>query len=328
MAHASPLRSSFRELIESPSLVLGEIAWRWGFGLVVWAVIFYTALTFLAGIKISDGEWRVLKSLEPYSMALVLAQILADLGPMLGRWIPAVIPVLMVLWVVLASIGRAATLKALLQESATNWLGLLGINTLRVVVLLAAVLAFFGGGILIGAWIPPSPEKQLLPTLLIFLVALVVGSIWSMLNWFLSLAPIFALRDGRGGFASFRESVELFRSYPGRYTTIAAALGLMRSVLLGAILLASLAVVGAAAQGQWRGALTFSVIVSLIYFAMTDFLHIWRIAAYVKLAEAEPEIAPEPAVLPSEPLLPPAPQFESDFGGGGNISPPPLPEGQ
>jgi len=329
MARSSPLRSGLRELMQSPSIVLGEIAWRWGFGLTVWAVLLYTTLTFLAGIKISEGEWKVLRSLEPYSMQIVLAHILAELGPMLARWIPAVMPVLMVLWVLLASIGRAATLKALLsQPSAMNWLGLIGINVLRVVVLVAAVLAFFAGGILIGVWVPPSPERSMLPGFLMLLLALVVGSLWSMLNWFLSLAPIFAVRDGRGAFASLRDSVELFHSEPGRYIAIAGALGIMRSLLIGVILLASLAAAGTAAQGQWQGALTFGVIVSLIYFALVDVLQIWRIAAYVKLAEPEPETDPELAP-PAEPLLPPLPQFGTPFRStedAGDL--PPIPESQ
>jgi len=330
MAGFTPLRSGFRQLVSSPGLVLAEIAWRWGFGFAVCAVLFYSALTFLSGIRISDAEWKLLHGLQPYSTAMVIAHILAELQPVLGRWISAVFPALALLWVLLASVGRAATLKALLsRERTVNWVGMLGINILRVAVTVAAVLAFFGGSILIGVWVRPPAEKSVLPTLLVLLTALVVGLLWSMLNWFLSLAPIFTVRDGRGTFASIGDSLELFRSQPLRYSAIAAGLGTLRALLLAGILLASLAALGAGAQGQWRPALWFAAVVSLLYFAAADLLHIWRIAAYVSLVEPDIEPEPTPALLPPQPVisLPPLPLGEAFPGANGDAHPG-IPEGQ
>ena len=127
-----------------------------------------------------------------------------------------------------------------------------------------------------------------------------------LLNWFLSLAPLCAARDGRDTLSSVGEAVRLFRRRRGDFTSVGVVYGVLRLLAIGAALMLSLAVL----QAGWlsaRSQIAWLVVLSLVYFAVADFLYIARLAAYGAIAEldvAPPQWAAGVAASPAAALLP------------------------
>jgi len=284
MPRSTAVGKAFRLTFRRPMLPLAEIAWRWAFGIAAIAVTLLLIRQSLAAVDVSEVE-------------LALAR-------RSGLFLAAV-PALSVLWIIGASIGRGVTLAAVnpaAETRARRFGPLAGINALRALLTLSAIGAWIGSMILASAAFPPREEHAASAVMLWLLLAVVIGFCWSVVNWFLSLAPIFVLRDGRGIWGAVRDSLDLLRLRPRAYLSIAAWFGLWRMLLIFVALL--LGGIAFAAAGSNAPAVVVSeTVLALAYFALADWLQIARLAAYVFLADepligtlgAEPEL-PAPAV--------------------------------
>ena len=318
MTGPTPTRDGWRAITRTPLLILCEISWRWTFGIALWAVLTYIAFSSLGQVQMTDAEIRLLHVLDPRASAYVLLRVMNAIVPVVLRVFAYTLPALFVLWIAAATFGRAATLRALLGPRCrkVRWSALIGVNVLRVALLFAAVLAFVGSSILVGRMFRGQEEYLGVAILLSLGVNLLIVSVWSLLNWFLTLAPIFVLRDGAGTFSAFGASLDLFRERSGPYMGAAVGLGLVRLALITVVSVLSLIPLGMIGSSSMGAVIAGGVTVALFYYALTDAVQIWRIAAYVSLANYEPEI-PVPAMAP-EPL-PLVPQYP--------IEPPTLPPG-
>jgi hypothetical protein len=320
VAGPTPTRDGWRKITRTPLLILCEISWRWTFGIALWAVLAYIAFSSLGQVQMTDAEIRLLRELDPRASAYVLLRVMNAIVPVVLRVFVYSLPALIVLWIAAATFGRAATLRALLGARCgkVRWSTLIGVNLLRVALLFAAALAFVGSSILVGRMFRGEPEYLGVAILISLGVNLLIVSAWSLLNWFLTLAPIFVLRDGAGTFVAFGASVDLFRERSGPYMGTAMGLGLVRLALITVVSVLSVIPLGMIGSFSVGAVVTAGIALALVYYALTDAVQIWRIAAYVSLANYEPEfpvlvVAPVPA--------PVAPQYPTE-------APPFLPGGE
>jgi hypothetical protein len=299
---------------------LCEISWRWTFGIALWAVLAYIAFSSLGQVQMTDTEIRLLHAFDPRASAYVLLRVMNAIVPVLLRVFAYTLPALVMLWIAAATFGRAATLRALLGPRCrtVRWSALVGVNVLRVALLFVAILAFVGSSILVGRMFRGQEEYLGVAILLSLGVNLLIVSAWSLLNWFLTLAPIFVMRDGVGTFAAFGASVDLFRDRSGPYMGAAMGLGLVRLALITVVSVLSVIPLGMIGNFGVGAVISAGIALALVYYALTDAVQIWRIAAYVSLANYEPEI-PVPAVAPMP--VPVAPQYPTE-------TPPLLPGGE
>ena len=318
MAGPTPTRDGWRAITRTPLLILCEISWRWTFGIALWSVLAYIAFSSLGQVQMTDTEIRLLHALDPRASSYVLLRVMNAIVPVVLRVFAYTLPALIVLWIAAATFGRAATLRALLGPRCrkVRWSALVGVNVLRVALLFVAILAFVGSSVLVGRMFRGEPEFLGAAILLSLGVNLLVVSMWSLLNWFLTLAPIFVLRDGAGTFGAFGESVDLFRERSGPYMGAAMGLGLVRLALITVVSVLSVIPLGMIGTSPMMAVIVAGITLALVYYALTDAVQIWRIAAYVSLANYEPEI-PVPVVAPVP--VPVAPQYPAE--------PPPLPPG-
>ena len=302
----SPLRDGWRVLKRAPACVLTEIAWRWIFGVAFWATLYYGFREYFATVEITNAEYAAMRSLQPYTWVAITGRIMGAFIEGLHIIGPIIIPALVILWIALATIGRAATIRALSEtDPHTNWPASVALNFFRVVLLAAALLAYFGCGILIDTMVDPTQHLGAV-VLLAALTLVVIVFIWGMLNWFLSLAPIFTGRDGAGVGRALSESVDLYRARANAFTSSGFAFGIMRTVL--AIVATVLSLLPIAQFGGMHVRLTVAIVVttSLAYFVIADALGIWRLATYISFTEPEPPVTASPDPIPSI-LLPPEP---------------------
>ncbi len=254
----------------------------------------------LANIKISEAEYQLLLNLAPFSLTIAVAHLLQELGPAISRLLPVLLPAMAVGWVACASAGRLATLRVLLRITRTNWFSLLVINLVRLVVTAAALLAFVGAALMIARHLGPNPKQAWPEFLAMVMIAAVITFFWSLLNGFLSLAPIWAVRDGRGLIAAVKESVSLLNNRPGPYIATWSWIEFLRFVVITVALVVAIFFATTIRTATPALLVAGFATAILLYSAVMDFIQIWRIAAYVALANENEaagivEDAPTPA---------------------------------
>jgi len=246
-----------------------------------------------------------MRSLEPSTWIAVTARVMVAILTGLHVIGPIIIPALAILWIVLATIGRAATVRALSAgEPSTNWPGITALHVFRVALAFAAVLAFFGCGILIGEVLGDPAQHFAAAVLLATLALLFVTAAWSIANWFFSLAAIFSARDNAGFFRSLRDTTGLYHRESDSFLSAGFVFGMMRTLLVVVATVLSLLPVARLGVAHVRATILIVAAVTLSYFALADWLNVWRLAAYIGLAEPEP--APPPLAPSPESPLPPA----------------------
>jgi hypothetical protein len=306
MKRRSPTLEGFQTMFRLPALGLAEIAWRWSFGLTTAAALAFTIRAYLATLPVTAGEMRLLRTRQPTLIAQALARIFQGSGPRAAAAFAVLTLGLTLAWIVLASLGRAVTLKTLLEyfrdsetppASTTRGLtSLLVLNFFRAATMLAAIIGVVGAMVVaraVSSPEDPSPGK----VLLIFgMLTMLIGLACPPLNWYLSLAAIFVVRDKASAFSALAKTTDLCRMRPGALAAAAIWFGIAHAI---AFVLASSAVAVPLRFAQvLPGGMVFGgvLLVTLLYFAAVDFLYIGRLATYVFLLE-EPEPGPEPSVL-------------------------------
>lgn len=315
MKSRSPTLEGFRAILQSPSFGLAEIAWRWSFGAAASLLLGFSFFEYLDTLPVSRGDLLLLRTTQPALVSQAVQHIFH--GSALRVIETAVILALTlgVAWVVIASLARAATIKALLahfrdknistsnQPEKKNWhlRSLYMLNGFRFGTTLAAAVGLLAAVLLGGAVSRPDNPAPGSALLIVLTIAILVWVSWSTLNWFLLLAGIFVVADGQNTLGAIAAAVGLCRTRPGSVFAAGTWFGLAHltafavasSVVAFPLGLASILPAGVVLGGV--------LLVTLLYFAVADFLYVGRLAAYVAIVEL-PDAAVSTETSP--PLLP------------------------
>ncbi len=317
MSRVSPTLEGFRTAFRQPPLTFAEIAWRWTFGAAAWALFLFSFIEYLDTLPVSNSDATLLSTRQPWLVGRAIAHILR--GSLNRAVLAALLAALALsfIWIVAASVGRAASIRALLgyfrRRFASNVSGetddaikppplrsLIGLNLLRVALTLAALLAFVGAAILVGFATPRANPQPGIAFILLLPLAGTICIVWPMLNWLLSLACIFAVRDGDDVLSALSDAVTFSRERSGPVFAVSTWTGLAH---LTAFSIATTAVSFPLAfirVAPTRLVIACVALVTLAYFAVVDWLYMARLAGYVCIAEM-PETLAESATLPAPP---------------------------
>ena len=312
------IRAGFRAVVRRPALVLGEVAWRWAFGAAAWTLVIFAIRRILAHVDITQAELLLARHRDVFLIADAGAHIIVQVLPQLARECLVLAPAIAVLWIAAATLGRAITLQSIFSTDVIpsedapadppalrlsdagaseprdlHFGPLLALNFIRAVFTLATLIAFVGALFLTGLALPA--ENPIAAALVGILVAALIGFFWSVVNWFLALAPIWIVRNGHPALPSIADSLDLYRRCPGPYLGIASGFGLLRAAALVAAFVAALL----ASQATPATSIALCLVIALMYFAVADFLYIARLAAFVALDESF-----QPSVISSQPIVP------------------------
>jgi len=141
----SPAIAGLRLIFRRPAIALAEIIWRWSFAAAVWFLAVAFAVEYLDSLPVNAVSRFLLGTGQPILIARALKRIFegsalrfTETGVLLGIGLGAG-------WIVLASLGRAATVDAVAKElgidsSPRRWVfpSLASIHFLRMSAALAA----------------------------------------------------------------------------------------------------------------------------------------------------------------------------------------------
>jgi len=320
VSRVSPTLEGFRAAFRKPSLTLAEVAWRWTVGSTACALAAFAFLEYLDTLAVTQGDLLLLRTRHPVLVGRAIAHILhGSLNRVVAAGLVGALAVSW-LWILAASVGRTATVRALLQYFAERREAivklptvdmparsgyapsLLGLNFLRAALGLAVILGLQAAAILTGfVSTAAHPRPGLAFVLFLPLAALVCLMGW-LLNWFLSLAAVFAVRDGRGTLDALSAAVAFLRERIRPVLAVSTWTGLAHlTVFIGATSVVSmpLAFIQVAPA---RLVIAVVIVLSMAYFAIADWLYMARLGGYVCIAEMpEALLAPPPVALPAPP---------------------------
>jgi hypothetical protein len=303
MPHVSPTLEGFRAAFRRPSLTFAEISWRWTLGTTTCALFLFSLFEYLNTLPVTKGDAALLSTRHPALIGRALAHIFhgslnrAAFASLLGAL------ALAFLWIVSASLGRIATVRALLdyfserrdinssvpatRDSVKSrpFRTVIALNFLRVALMLAALFALVGAAILVNFASPAAtPRPGLVFTLFLPLAGLICVA-WAALSWLLSLAAIFSVRNGEDALAALSTAIVFSRERAGPTFAVSVWTVLAHFV---AFSVASTAVSLPLSLIQFapsRLVMAAVLFVSLLYFAVVDWLYIARLAGYICIAE-------------------------------------------
>jgi hypothetical protein len=316
MSRISPTLEGFRAGFRRPSLTFTEIAWRWTVGAVAWGLFLFSFVEYLGSLTVTNGDAALLRTRQPWLVGRAIAHILR--GSLSRAGVAALLAALALslLWIVAASVGRAATVRALLDYyrrrfasdlsakragmKSSPWRSLIGLTFLRVVLAMAALLAFAGAAILVRFTSPDAHPHSGLAFMLFLPLAGLICVVWPMLNWLLSLACIFAVRDGDDVLSALSSAVSFSRERWGPVFAVSTWTGLAHLVAISMATTAVSFPLAFVRVAPTRLIIAAVMLVTLAYFAVADWLYMARLAGYVCIAEM-PEAPAESATLPTPP---------------------------
>jgi hypothetical protein len=309
----SPALAGFRAAFRRPSLTFAEIAWRWTFGATAIALALFSLIEYLDTLPVGTVDLALLSTRQPALVVRALTHILR--GSLNRTVLAASVATLavVVLWIFAAAIGRFAILRVLLDTSSSQTdpqgvakrqhphpiRALIQLNLLRAAVGLAMLFSIAGAAILSSFVSTAAHPRPGVAMLLFFpLAAIALSAAWS-LHWWLTLAAIAAVRNRESALDAISSAVTVSRRYPGSVLAVGIWTGLAH---LAAFSIASTAVSFPLAFLQFAPRLVVAVVVlvTLVYFAVVDWVSVARLAGYVYVGEML-EAVPPP--MPTTPIL-------------------------
>jgi hypothetical protein len=274
-----------------PSLTALEVLWRWAYGIPALLILRYEGLKILQATPLDYGALRSMTVLDPMASAATLAKALALLLPPVLHVALWLAPLLVVTWVVVSSVGRTIVLRRADARMHRRIGTLIVLQAVRVIALLGSFAVWFWGMERVAEWTVTGPmatggEPNLVAYFSLVIVAtLGLFTLWAVMSWALSVAPLLAMLKGLGVRASLAAA---FRLGPlkSKLVEINLVMGIVKIALI------VLAMVFSATPLPFESVTTPEFLmwwwigVTMFYLLGSDFFHVARQVAYLQLWRA------------------------------------------
>ncbi|MGI4758200.1 MAG: hypothetical protein ACRYGF_15300, partial [Janthinobacterium lividum] len=198
------------------------------------------------------------------------------------------LPLLVTTWILISSFGRTIVLRradpALCARPAT----LIGLQTIRMLALGGSFVLWFrllvwSSRVAISAPMHSGAEPNLvLYCALVIIFTLVLFVLWSIVSWYFSIAPLLAMLEDLGVMASLRASAHI-GALKSKLVEVNLVMGIVKIALI------VLAMVFSATPLPFQSVTTAGFLawwwagVTLLYLLGSDFFHVARLVAYLRL---------------------------------------------
>jgi len=277
-------------VMQRPVLTLIEVGWRWLIGIPVLLVLWQQALGILVRYPLESSGAGSIDFTNPWLAAQQVAGAWSYYIPhvmAVTRWL---LPVWAVAWIVVSALGRNLLLIRIEPRLRFRPGTMIALQTAWMAMFLLVVYGWFRSMEWVavthmsGANIGPGGEPDLVG-FSIWAIFLSLGffTLWALVNWTVTIAPLIALLEERGSaLSSFGQAFRLGRTFTGKLVEINLVMGIVK------IALAVVAMVFSAAPLPFSdelgpGAMHVVVAVSLVFFLVAnDYFQVVRIKAFVE----------------------------------------------
>lgn len=271
-----------------PSLTALEVAWRWVYGVPAVTCIGYEALHSLSGVLVDFGSLSGISVFDPMAAAATISQVSdAVLPPLmhLAAWLG---PLLLIGWVVASSIGRTLVMRHADPALHSRPLTLIALQSVRMVALLGSFAVWFGClrlAVRVAVSAPMAAGKD--PNLVLYCALTIVSTLglftlWAVVSWVFSVAPLLAMLFNQGAAASLAAALRL-GSLKSKLVEINLVMGIVKIALIVLAMVFSSCPLPFESVATPNFMLHWYVVVAVLYFVASDFFHVVRLVAYLRL---------------------------------------------
>ena len=274
-----------------PSLTALEVLWRWVYGVPVLLLLRYEAIRILLATPLDYAGLKQMTLLDPMKSSVTLAKAVVALTPAVEAVAGWLIPLLLVAWVVVSSLGRTVVLRRADPQLHTRPFTLTVLQAIRMVALCASFGVWFlclqeAAQIAVTSSIAAGQEPNLVLYFGLAIIAtLGLFTLWAVVSWGFSVAPLLAMLRDWGVWQSLKSSFQL-GSLKIKLVEINLIMGIVKIALivLAMVFSASPLPFETVASQEfltwwWSG-------VIVLYLIASDFFHVARLVAYLELWRA------------------------------------------
>jgi hypothetical protein len=268
-----------------------EVLWRWLFGIPALLIVWTMAKRILAEAPLNFAALRAMTVTNPLKASETLAEAMAVLLPPVSRVGGWLVPLLLVSWVIWSSLGRTVVLRRVDRSLQARPLTLMALQAIRVVALGGSFAVWFfclqwAANTTVAGPLEHGGEPNLVAYFAMGIVlTLGLFTLWAVVSWVLSVAPLLAMLRGLGVRASLAAA---FRLGPlkGKLVEINLVMGIVKIALI------VLAMVFSATPLPFESVTTPEFLtwwwigVGVLYFIASDFFHVARLVGYLHLWRA------------------------------------------
>lgn len=289
-----------------PSLLGLELLWRWAFGLPLmaalgwagWHIWLQTAVPLRA-----TGVFDFTLEYPTQGAAQIAAALEVLRGPVV-RALAWLLPAGIVVASVAGGLGRNAVLRRYRPELPWKPSAMVILQFLRIVALVASFAAWFAlirwsahvslSAVSAQAGVAGEPNLVLYCALVI-VFSLGTFTVWALLSWVFSIAPLLTVLEDRGVAGSLARSLRL-GPLAGKLVEINLVMGIVKLALIVLAMVFSATPIPFEAEIHGNALYAWWAAVTLLYMIASDFFQVARVVAYVEFWRLAAE-----AGAPSEP---------------------------
>jgi hypothetical protein len=276
-----------------PSLLGLELLWRWSFGIPLLALLWFEGLRLWSAAAAPLEATGIFQFSLQYPMqgALQVSDAIDVLKPLVMHTAAWLLPLSMLAWAVAAGLGRVSVLRHYRPETPRRPATMIVLQLLRIVALCGSFALWFvairwAANFTLASASPTSDvggePNLVLYCALVIIFSLGVFTMWALLSWVFSIAPLLAVLEGRSIAGSLLRSLRL-GPLKGKLVEINLVMGIVKLALIVLAMVFSATplpfeevVHGASLYAWWA-------VVTLLYLIASDFFQVARVVAFVEL---------------------------------------------
>jgi hypothetical protein len=270
-----------------PSLTVLEVAWRWLFGIPVLIACGIEVQRILAIVPLDSTELADANIQNPWLASVQVADAWVQYRPHVMAVLPFIAAPAALAWVVISGLGRNLVLKRMNPRLPFRPAAQILLQAAWLAALVALCWAWFRSiGWAAATHVTPSAQPDLVGYF-IWVIFLSLGffTLWAMVSWVVSIAPLLVLLEERSALSALKESLSLGKTFTAKLVEINLVMGIVKLCLIVLAMVFSSALlpfseeVGASVLHlDW-------IVVSVVYFVASDYFHVVRLRGFVALWE-------------------------------------------
>jgi hypothetical protein len=274
-----------------PSLTALEVLWRWVYGVPALLLLRYEVFKILLATPLDYAGLKQMTLLDPMKTSVTLAKAALALAPAVTATAAWLGPLLLIAWVVVSSLGRTIVLRRADPQLHAKPFTLMVLQSIRMLALCGSFALWFfclQGAAHVAVALPIASGEE--PSLVLYFGLAIIATLglftlWAIVSWGFSVAPLLAMLRGWGATQSLASSFRL-GALKIKLVEINLVMGIVKIALivLAMVFSASPLPFETVASQEfltwwWSG-------VIVLYFIASDFFHVARLVAYLDLWRA------------------------------------------
>src|SRR5271166_548039 len=285
-----------------PSLLALELLWRWLFGVPLLALLAYDGLQIYAAVssQLAVAGIDQFSIVDPMRAAEIASGVYAIITPPIVRTALWLVPVAVFAWAIVSGIGRNTVLRRYDLSLPRRPFTLILLQLLRIV-FLGGSFAFWFAAIQWSADYALAGDEPNLVAYCALVICLSLGvfTLWALVSWVFSIAPLLVLLENRSVGSSLLRSLHL-GPLRGKLVEVNLILGIIKLALIVLAMVFSAIPLPFASDMEGPPLYAWWAVVSVLYLIASDFFQVARLVAFIQFwrafqlveADASPKFAP------------------------------------